>query len=136
MSVPTPDAVIEAVLKRVATGEFIHVACAKEGIDRETLRRWARRSPDHAAALARARALGDDVWLGRVETAAVDKAGCDWKGLAWIAGRRSPRSLGEPSQAFALFKAKLLDDIARIDPEKATEFAELLARAWDAGEDS
>jgi len=134
MTAPTPDAVIEAVLRHVALGDYIHVACAKEGIDRETLRRWAHRHPNRTAALARARALGDDVWLGKVEAAALDK-GCDWKGFAWIAERRSPRVLGKPSQDFTVLKNRLIAEMARIDPVKAAEVADLLARAWEAIDD-
>lgn len=135
MTAPVADAVIEEALSHIRLGDFIHVACAKVGIDRETLRRWARSNPERTAALARARAAGDDVWLGKVETAAIDKQTCDWKGIAWIAERRSPRVLGKASQDFAVLKNRLIAEVARIDPAKAAEVADLLAQAWEAIDD-
>jgi len=134
------DEVLAAlVVKRIAAGAPIPVACAAEGVSRQNLEQWRRRAETGDAATlhflaeverAHARFISQRV----VNIAAAgfaagddDGPGGDWKADAWLAERMDPESFAPSSvlvikaEATANGKAlSAIDAVSAAHPEPLT----------------
>lgn len=109
------DAVLTAlVVKRMAQGAPLDIACAAEGVSRQNVEQWRARadagSEPHlhfVAEVTRARARFISQRVTNIAEAgfvAGDDGGGDWKADAWLAERLDPEHFA-PSQTIVL-KAK------------------------------
>lgn len=93
----TPE-VVKLVCDMIGRGLNYCQAAEAAGIHRDTLNEWERRKPGFSDALKRAKALGVDRRLKRIERAAAKGA---WQADAWWLERNHPETWGRKSRETA-----------------------------------
>lgn len=114
------DADTEKLIRNIARGTPIAVACAAAGIHKDTFNAWLDQRPEFAQALA---AEKQRIILDWIAIVAAGEKGRDWRGAAFLLERVFPESFAaKPQLAFGVQQNNFT-----ITVEKAREIEEMRA---------
>lgn len=93
-------AIVERIATRIEGGDLNAEACAAEGVNDETVRRWRRDNPALDEVYTRARLISADALAEeavRVARSLGDPQSrrLEFDALRWLAGKRRPRDYGD-----------------------------------------